>query len=77
MVMAPDAPSNWTGPKQFAYVRYDPDVTRDGLDALGLDDVKAENVQVMDSAKYIPDIQRVGQAYAEAHVESRHLANFV
>lgn len=40
-------------------------------------DVKAENVQVMDSVKYIPDIQRVGHAYAAAHVESRHLANFV
>jgi patatin-like phospholipase/acyl hydrolase len=77
MVMAPGAPSNWTGPKQFAYVRYDPDVTQEGLDALGLNDVKAENVQVMDSVKYIPDIQRVGQAYAAAHVESRHLANFV
>lgn len=77
MVMTPGAPSNWTGPKQFAYVRYDPDVTQEGLDALGLSDVKAENVQVMDSVKYIPDIQRVGQAYAAAHVESRHLANFV
>jgi patatin-like phospholipase/acyl hydrolase len=77
MVMAPGAPSNWTGPKQFAYVRYDPDVTQEGLDALGLNDVKAEDVQVMDSVKYIPDIQRVGRAYAAAHVESRHLANFV
>jgi patatin-like phospholipase/acyl hydrolase len=77
MVLAPGAPSNWTGPKQFAYVRYDPDVTQEGLDALGLNDVKAENVQVMDSVKYIPDIQRVGQAYAAAHVGLRHLTNFV
>jgi patatin-like phospholipase/acyl hydrolase len=77
MVLRPGDPPNWTGPKQFAYVRYDPDVTQEGLDALGLKDVKAEDVQVMDSVKYIPDIQRVGQAFASAHVGLRHLANFV
>ncbi len=77
MVVAPGAEPNWTGPKQFAYVRYDPDVTQEGLDALGLRDVRAEDVQVMDSVQYIPDIQRVGQAYAAAHVGVGHLANFV
>jgi hypothetical protein len=80
MVLAPNsapAASNWTGPKQFAYVRYDPDVSQPGLNALGLADVKAENVQVMDSVKYIPEIQRVGRAFAASHVDLVHLTNFV
>jgi predicted acylesterase/phospholipase RssA len=80
MVLAPSAaaaPSNWTGPKQFAYVRYDPDVSQAGLDALGLPDVKSANVQVMDSVKHTTDIQRVGQAFATRHVALEHLQNFV
>jgi len=74
--MVSGAQPNWTGPKQFAYVRYDPDVTQPGLNALGLPVVKAENVQLMDSVKFIPDIQRVGQAYAAKHVRPEHLAGF-
>lgn len=76
MLCAPST-SNWTGPKQFAYVRYDPDVTRAGLDALGLHDVKAENVQVMDSIEHIAAIQRVGRRYAERNVSGvEHLRGF-
>ena len=63
-------------PKQFAYVRYDPDVTRKGLDALGLADIRAEDVQVMDSVKHITSIQRVGTAYARAHVATDHRRGF-
>ncbi|HRD33671.1 MAG TPA: patatin-like phospholipase family protein [Rhodocyclaceae bacterium] len=76
MLCAPGT-SNWTGPKQFAYLRYDPDVTRAGLDALGLHDVKAENVQVMDSIEHIAAIQRVGRRYAERNVSGvEHLRGF-
>ena len=79
MVLAPGAvavSSNWTGPKQFAYVRYDPDVTQAGLNELGLPDVKAGDVQVMDSVKHTKDIQRVGQAFAARHVTLKHLEGF-
>ena len=67
--------ANWTGPKQFAYVRYDPDVTAEGLRALGLTAIAPESVQIMDSMDHVPDIQRVGQAYAEA-VSLSHLEPF-
>jgi hypothetical protein len=79
MVLDPNAASdgsNWTGAKQFAYLRYDPDVSQEGLNKLDLPDVKAENVQLMDSVKYIHDIQRVGQRFAERHVSLAHLTNF-
>ncbi len=76
-MLVPDgATINWTGPKQFTYVRYDPDVSQTGLDALGLETLRAENVQVMDSVNYIPDIQRVGEADAKKNVNLSHLHPF-
>ena len=68
--------SNWTGNKQFTYVRYDPEVTQSALNTLGLNDVKAEKIQVMDSVKHIQDIQRVGVAYAKKYVTLNHLSPF-
>jgi uncharacterized protein len=68
---------NWTGDKLFTYVRYDPDVTREGLDALGLHDIPAEHVQTMDSTRHIREIQRVGTTYADKHVRPAHLEGFV
>ena len=78
MVMPPGGAGNWTGPKQFAYVRYDPDVTQQGLRDLGLGDVDAAAVQQMDSVEHIDDIQKVGRTYAAKHVRtSEHLAGFL
>ena len=76
MVRAGGGPANFSGPKLFTYVRYDPDVTQVGLNELGLNDIEAANVQVMDSVDYIPDIQRVGTTYAEKFVRREHLATF-
>ncbi len=67
-----------TGTKQFAYVRYDPDVSQTGLDELGLDHIKAADVQTLDSIDFIPQIQEVGVAYAGAHVKTaEHLRGFL
>ena len=78
MVMPPGGAGNWTGPKQFAYVRYDPDVTQQGLRDLGLGDVDAAAVQQMDSVEHIDDIQKVGRTYAGRHVKTaEHLAGFL
>jgi len=74
MVLPPDGhTSNWTGAKQFTYVRYDPDVSQTGLAALNLGNLSAEHVQMMDSVQYIEDIQLVGKAYAQQHVRLDHL----
>jgi predicted acylesterase/phospholipase RssA len=70
--------ANWTGAKQFAYARYDPDVSAAGLADLGLGDIDPASVQVMDSVKHIPAIQRVGATYARANVRTtEHLRGFV
>ena len=73
MVCAADAVPNWSGPKLFAYVRYDADVTRKGLDALGFPDVQPVAMQQLDSIEHIGAIQRVGAAYAAKHVKLDHL----
>lgn len=76
LVPTADEPVTSTIPKQFAYVRYDPDVSQDGLNTLGLADIKAEKVQVMDSVKNMAEIQRVGTTYATKHVTLDHLRGF-
>jgi uncharacterized protein len=75
-IVAPGGTANWTGPKQFAYVRYDPDVTAEGLRELGLGGIRPENVQVMDSVEFVEDIRRVGVKYAEK-VSLDHFKGFV
>jgi hypothetical protein len=71
------AQPNFTGPKLFSYLRYDPEVTRLGLDALGLRDVDPANVQTLDSIEHMGDIRRVGLEYAKAHVRPEHFQGFV
>jgi uncharacterized protein len=63
--------------KQFSYLRYDPEVSRAGLDALGLGDIDPKAVQVMDSIDHIPLIQHVGSTYAAQVVRSEHWRGFV
>jgi len=63
-------------PKLFTYARYNAELTRSGLDALGLADIQPETVQQLDSINYIPELRRVGQAVA-AKVEAQHFGGFL
>lgn len=64
-------------PKLFTYLRYDADVSREGLNALNLPDVDPQHVQLMDSIDYIDEIQRVGHSVGEQQVKATHFAGFV
>lgn len=75
MLQSPNS-ANFSGPKLFSYLRYDPAVTREGLDALGLQDVDPANVQTLDSVAHMGDIRRVGIEYAKAHIKSEHFKGF-
>jgi patatin-like phospholipase/acyl hydrolase len=77
MVASSDGAPNWTGPKLFTYLRYDPDVSAAGLSELGLGEIDPAKVQVMDSVAHIPAIQRVGSVYAATHVVPEHFQGFV
>ncbi len=76
-MMVDDGVPNTTCTKQFSYVRYNPELTRTGLDALGLPGIKPESVRLLDAIGNIPDIQRVGMHYADRYVTPAHLAGFV
>lgn len=69
--------SNFSGPKLFSYLRYDPTVTREHLDALGLQNIAPAHVQTPDSIDYIDDIRRVGIEYAKRHIKPDHFKDFV
>jgi len=65
------------GQKLFTYLRYNAELTREGLDALGCRDIKPETVQQMDSVDGIPELRAVGKKVAETKVREEHFAGFV
>lgn len=62
--------------KLFSYVRYNADLSRDGLDKLKVTDIEPEHVQQMDSVAYLRELQQVGKAVAEQKVKEGHFADF-
>jgi patatin-like phospholipase/acyl hydrolase len=63
-------------PKLFTYMRYNAELTRHGLDELGLTDIEPKNVQQLDSVEFVGDLQRVGSTVAERKVKAEHFAGF-
>ena len=63
-------------PKLFTYMRYNADLTRAGLDALGLPDIEPRTVQQLDSVAFIPQLQEVGRAVAK-QVNIEHFDKFL
>lgn len=69
-----------TGPlreKLFTYVRYNAELTRTGLERLGLDDIAPEDVQPLDSVEHLDALQRVGTAVGRHQVRSEHFVKFL
>jgi hypothetical protein len=64
------------GERKFTYVRYNPDLSPEGLAALGLHGIESRNVQRIDSITHIEDMATVGRAFAR-HVSLDHLGSFV
>jgi len=65
-------------PRLFAYMRYNAELSAEGLEHLGLGQprVKPENVQRMDSIEYMGDLTRVGAAVAK-DIARAHFAGFL
>lgn len=62
--------------KLFTYVRYNAELTSEGLKKLGLPGIKPEHVQQLDSVEHILELQQVGQAVAKS-VKFEHFEQFV
>ncbi len=59
-------------PKLFTYARYNAELSRAGLDELGLTDVRPADVQRLDSVAHMGDLRRVGEAVARRVVRPEH-----
>jgi patatin-like phospholipase/acyl hydrolase len=61
--------------KLFTYVRYNAELTFEGLKRLGLPGIKPEHVQQLDSVEHVTELQQVGQAVAKS-VKLEHFERF-
>lgn len=64
--LGPPVPVDEDCGRAFLYARYDADLSRAGLDALGLADVEPDRVSKLDSVAGVDDLVRAGQAAARA-----------
>lgn len=64
-------------PRLFTYMRYNAELTREGLDALGLPDVHPPHVQQLDSIAHMDDLARVGRAVGRTSVKASHFDGFL
>lgn len=65
------------GQKLFTYMRYNADLSREGLSALGLTQLNPADVQRMDAVDHIEELQEVGKAIADKKVKKEHFVNFL
>jgi hypothetical protein len=64
-------------PKLFTYLRYNAELTRKGLDDLGLPNIDPESVRKLDAVENIKELQAVGKAVAQREVNIAHFAGFI
>jgi uncharacterized protein len=62
--------------KLFTYARYNTELTEEGLEKLGINNIKPESVQKLDSVDAIPDLQKIGIAVANK-VKLEHFNGFL
>src|SRR5205814_3601306 len=62
--------------KLLIYLRYNAELSREGLDALGLKHIEPVHVQQMDSVDHIDEMQELGQTLAQQKVKAKHFAGF-
>lgn len=65
------------GPKLFTYMRYNLALSREALDALGLTDIREQDVRPLDCVDRIEELQRVGRAAGARQVDIAHFAGFL
>jgi hypothetical protein len=64
-------------PKLFSYARYNAELSRAGLDWLGLSNVNPAHVHPMDAIEFWDEVQQIGIALAERKVKPEHFAPFI
>lgn len=62
--------------RQFLYLRYDAQLTREGLDQMGLNDVDPKKVNKLDSTEGMADLLRIGEKVGE-QIQKKHFGAFI
>ncbi|MEO7961709.1 MAG: patatin-like phospholipase family protein, partial [Ginsengibacter sp.] len=62
--------------RHFLYARYNADLSREGLDTVGLQHIVSDQVREMDSVKYIDQLREVGKK-TSAQISMDHFGSFV
>ncbi len=62
--------------REFLYARYNADLSREGLDQMGFERIRPEDVQQLDSVDHMDDLLAVG-AKAGEQVDAAHFGSFV
>lgn len=63
--------------RHFLYVRYNADLSQEGLNDMDLNHIEAEHVREMDSIKYLDELQEVGTVAANTQMSLSHFGKFV
>ena len=63
-------------PKLFTYMRYNADLTRDGLASLGLPNIDPSSVQKLDSIEHMDSLMQVGVAVGRDQVRAEQFDGF-
>ena len=63
--------------RHFLYMRYNADLSQEGLNKLELYNIFSDHVREMDSVKWIDELQTVGRAAATRQVSLDHFGSFV
>jgi hypothetical protein len=58
--------------KLFRYARYNAELTREGLAALGCGEIEPTRVQKLDSIDALDELQRIGSAVADKRIKPEH-----
>lgn len=74
---APSASVPGLRPKLFTYLRYNAELSRPGLNALGLPKVEPKQVQTLDAVDRIPELQEVGRAVVASKMRPEHFEGFL
>ena len=67
--------SGLINPKLFTYLRYDADLSTEGIEKLGQRSIRAADIWKIDSCTHIEELKLIGRA-ASAKVKGEHFADF-
>jgi len=63
--------------RHFSYIRYNADLSWQGLEKLNLKHIDSDEIREMDAVKNIKQLREVGRAVGEKQVNMQHFASFL